>query len=77
MTTNYLENIQTLIDKLDLSATLTLTASKEFISNPAVFSPKAQLPDLLVKTRLPFDKNQCFWTKRKGSFKTYKNLFPR
>jgi hypothetical protein len=45
--------------------------SFQFISNPNVYSVDVQIPDLWIKTRKPFDKNECFYTEIKGT-----NIFP-
>jgi hypothetical protein len=31
-----------------------------FKSNPNVYTVEPQIPDLYIKTRKPFDKNECF-----------------
>jgi hypothetical protein len=74
-----LENIQNFLDKFNRSSGLTtLTATTDFVANTSVFCPKGDLPDLIQKTRLPFDKNLCFWSKRNYKDKKKEsNMFPR
>ena len=68
-----LANIQLYLNKY--RNTQPLTTNMEFLKNKSVFSPESQLPDLYLKTRVPFDKNQCFI--QTATKKTVPNLFPR
>ncbi len=52
-----------------------VTTNMEFLNNKSVFSAESQLPDLYLKTRVPFDKNQCFF--QNSTKKTQPNMFPR
>jgi hypothetical protein len=78
----YLNNIQYFIDRYDKSTNLgtTLLVSSEFAGNKDVFTSKAGLPDLVLKTRVPFDKSVCFWMKRRkvrySDYSTPSNVFP-
>ncbi len=68
-----LANIQLYLNKY--RNTQPLTTNMEFLRNKNVFSSESQLPDLYLKTRVPFDKNQCFV--QTPSKKTVPNLYPR
>jgi hypothetical protein len=76
---NYLENIQRFVDLFDKSSNITtLNVTSDFITNNLVFSSQVSLPDLVTKTKLPFDKNSAFWTKKVNSRRQLpKNMFPK
>ncbi len=68
----YLYNLQVFLSKF--KKTKSPSANFEYITNPNVYSLQSSLPDLYLKTRIPFDKNQCFIRSKKA---ISVNMFPR
>jgi hypothetical protein len=52
--------------------------SFRFSTNPDLYIPEAQLPDLWLKTRKQFNKNECFvFTNSEEEKKMKENMFPK
>ena len=68
-----LNNLQIFLNKYRRTEPVNLNI--DFLKNKDVFTAEKQLPDLYLKTRVPFDKNQCFYYPY--AKKQQPNMFPR